>query len=199
MRTKQLLNAGTATAVIFWLSTIIAGFIHGNYNHLTGTISELGALWAKSHIFMTVATALCGISSLLFMVGLYQACKAVNISTLPVYTIISMPVTFFWVAVFSLGNSLHGATGPVFLLLYIGVILSLFLWRGERLRQTRTLSFISLLILLLIFLRFIPSLQNDYPGLIQRFAHLGWSVWFVSLNICFVKLINSKSALKTNN
>jgi hypothetical protein len=45
----------------------------------------------------------------------------------------------------------------------------------------------------LIFLRFIPDLQHNFPGLIQRFFNLGWSVWFVSLSFCFLQLIQRKN------
>jgi len=194
MRTKLLLTAGIIVPIIFWTSTIIGAFIHGNYNHFSNTVSELGAIGTKSQYLMFVATAVCGILSLLFMAGLYQACKELGISMLPIHTIISIPIMFFWVAAFPLGNSLHASTGSIIFLLYIGVIMAIFLWHGTDLLQTRLLSLASLLILLLIFLRLIPSIQNAYPGLIQRIVHFGWSVWFISLTISFTSLLNNKKA-----
>jgi hypothetical membrane protein len=193
MDTKHLLFCGTLAALVFWLSTFIAGFIHGNYNHFTDTVSELGAIGTQSQTFMMLAITACGFLSLLFMVGMYRACIQTGANTLPVYSIISLPVMFFWVSAFPAGTKLHAATGSVILLLYVGVIVSLFVWRGRQFMQMRLLSAISLLMLMLLFLRAVPSIDNSYPGLIQRFAHLGWSVWLVSLNLSFVQLINLKN------
>ena len=44
MKTKNLLYTGSIIPIIFWATTIICGFILGNYNHLSGLVSELGAL-----------------------------------------------------------------------------------------------------------------------------------------------------------
>ena len=73
METKHLLFCGTLTAFVFWVGTLIAGIIHGNYSHFTNTVSELGAIGTKSQTFMMVAVTLCGLLSLLFMVGMYRA------------------------------------------------------------------------------------------------------------------------------
>jgi hypothetical membrane protein len=193
MKTTHLLFTGSLTAIVFWLSTIIAGFIHGNYNHFTNTVSELGALGTQSQTFMMVTITICGLLSLMFMVGLYRACKLLGASTVPVYTVISMPVMFFWVSAFPAGTKLHATLGSVILLLYAGMLIAVFVWRGRQYLQIRVLSAISFLMLAALFLRMVPSIDNTYPGLIQRIAHLGWSVWLVSLNISFVQLLNLKN------
>ena len=192
MKTKHLLFTGSLTAIVFWLSTIIAGFIHGNYNHFSNTVSELGALGTKSQTFMMVTITGCGLLSLMFMVGLYRACKVLGANTLPVYTVISMPIMFFWVSAFPAGTKLHATLGSVILLLYLGMLISVFVWRGSQYLQIRVLSVVSFLMLAALFLRMVPSIDNNYPGLIQRVAHLGWSVWLVSLNVSFVQLLNLK-------
>jgi hypothetical protein len=191
MKTRLLLNLGTATALIFWVGSIVAGIIHGNYNPLDNTISELGALGTKSHLFMTVVMYLDSICGVLFIVGLIMACRQLGLNILPVVTAISMPFTAFWTTYFPLPNPSHGATGPVFFLLYIGIILSFFLWRGEKLKTVRISSAISLLLLLGIFLRF-TSFVYGHEGLIQRFVYAGWSVWCITLNLQFVKMLNEK-------
>jgi hypothetical protein len=92
---------------------------------------------------------------------------------------------------FPSGNKLHSAAGPVFLLLYLGVLLVIILWRGKReFVQIRLLSLLSFAIMLLIFLRFIPAIEDKYTGLIQRFAHVGWSVWFIALSSGLSRLIS---------
>lgn len=195
MNTKNLLNFGTATALTFWLSTLIAGYLHGNYNHISDTISELGALGTKSHVFMTCATYLGAVFGLLFFIGVCRACLQMKLNILPALSTIAIPFTFAWVAFYPSGTELHPVGGNAMFLLYIGVILSLFLWRGDALRTMRIWSFISLVLLLLLFLRFTPLIANR-EGLMQRFAHLGWAVWFVAMNVCFVRLLNKNYTKK---
>jgi hypothetical membrane protein len=197
MNTKQLLNFGTATALTFWLSTFIAGYIHGNYNHISDTISELGALGTKSHTFMTIATWLGAVFGTLFFIGIIRACRQVGVSVIPVLTTIGVPFSFAWVAIFPSGTERHPQGGIAMFLLYIGLILAIIIWRGERMRTIRTWSFISLILMLLLFFRF-TSFIGGHEGLLQRFAHLGWAIWFISLNICFAKLIDDQTKKITN-
>jgi hypothetical membrane protein len=194
MDTKPLLYTGIIIPVIFWLSTIICGFLHGSYSHISGTISELGAIGTKSETLMETFTLFCTVLSVFFMAGLFIACSQLKLNILPVFGVIGFPIMFGWAAIFHSGNPLHSASGPVFLLLYAGALLAVILWRGAEFKQVRMLSLLSLAIMLLIFIRFIPSatIQNNYTGLIQRFAHLGWSVWFISLSVTFNKMLASK-------
>lgn len=192
MNTKFLLAMGTASALLFWIGGTIAGFIHGNYNPVSDTVSELGALWAKSHIFMTVVMYLSGITGILFVIGAVAACRQTGVNYIPVITAISIPFTTIWAAIFPMGTEQHAMTGPVVFIIYFGVIASLFLWRGGRLKTLRIWSAVSLVLLLGIFLRFTPFFPGR-EGLIQRFAHAGWSVWFIAINIQLVKLLNLRS------
>ncbi|AYL93919.1 DUF998 domain-containing protein [Mucilaginibacter celer] len=194
MDTKPLLYTGIIIPVVFWLATIICGLVHGNYSHISGTISELGAIGTKSETLMETFTLLCTVLSVFFMAGLFIACSQLKLNILPVFGVIGFPVMFGWAAIFHSGNPLHSASGPVFLLIYVGALLAAVLWRGVEFKQLRLLSLLSLGIMLLIFIRFIPSasLQNNYTGLIQRFAHAGWSVWFISLSITLNKMLDLK-------
>lgn len=192
MNTKSLLIMGTVSALIFWIGGTIAGFIHGNYNIISDTVSELGALRTKSHVFMTVVMYLSGVTGILFAIGAVKACRQAGISIIPAITTISIPLTTIWAAVFPSGTEQHPMAGPVVFVIYIGVIISLFVWRDEMLKTLWIWSTISLVLLLGIFLRF-TSFFPYHEGLIQRFAHLGWSVWFVAINIELTKLLNLKS------
>ncbi len=190
MQTKRLLNIGILIPMLFWASTIISGFIHGNYNHLSNTVIQLGAIGARSELIMNLFTWLISLLSLFFMAGLWKACRQLNLNVLPIIGVLGFTIMFGWAATFHSGNKLHSAMGPVVLLLDAGTLLVIILWKGEQFRQVRLLSFWSLVIMLLIFLRFIPGFNNRFPGLIQRFAHLGWSVWFIVLCTCLKKAID---------
>ena len=196
MNTKQLLHCGTITALIFWVSTIIAGYLHGNYNHLTDTISELGALATNSKTFMAYALWLGTATGILFAVGAYRACRELGLNIIPVLPIIAVPFSFAWVAIFPSGTNLHPYGGNGMLLLYITIPLSLLVWRGQKLLTMRLWSFISAILLFLLFLRLVPPFRGQYEGLTQRFAHLGWSVWFVAVDLCFTQLLNNKYTQK---
>jgi hypothetical membrane protein len=188
MNTKSLLAMGTVSALIFWLGGTVAGFIHGNYSPISDTVSELGALGTKSHIFMTLVMYLSGITGILFSVGAVMACRQTGINILPAISAVSIPLTTTWAAVFPMGTPQHAMTGPVVFIIYIGVIISLFVWRGKQLKTLYLWSVISLVLLLGIFLRF-TAFFPYHEGLIQRFAHLGWSVWFVAINVQLAKMV----------
>ncbi len=178
-----LLSLGIWIPGLFWAGTIIGGFIHGSYNHFTQVVSEIGAIGTRSEVFMSVLTILLSILSLYFMAGLLFACKRLQLNSLPGYSIFSFTIMFFFTGMFPMGNPLHVVTGPIFLFLNLGTLLAVILWRGPGLKPVRSLSLLSFLLLSLITLKFLVHLQAQYPGLIQRFAHLGWSVWFVGLAI----------------
>lgn len=191
MNTKTLLYTGLVIPVVFWLSTMICGFIHGGYNHLTDTISSLGAVGTQSEPLMATLTMFGALLSIFFTIGVYEACKQLGISTIPVFTLPAFTLMMGWASMFHSGHKLHATASPVFLLLYLGAILVAVLWRGKReLWPIRLASILSLVMMLHIFLRFIPTVQNNYMGLIQRFVHLGWSIWFVVLSTGLSKLIS---------
>jgi hypothetical membrane protein len=191
MNIKTLLYTGILIPIVFWFSTILCGFIHGHYNHLGGTISELGAIGSPSEPLMATLTMFGAILSLFFIMGVYGACKQLGLNITPVFTLPAFTFMMGWAAMFHSGNHLHSASGPVFLLLYLGALLVAILWRGKKeLVSVRLSSLLGLALMLLVFLRFIPAVQNTYPGLIQRFVHLGWSVWFTGLSIGLIRLVS---------
>ena len=192
MNTRPLLNCGIITVLIFWVSTIVAGYLHGHYNHLSDTISELGALGTNSKTFMACALWIGAVTGTLFAVGAYRACSEMGLNIIPVLPVITVPFGFAWVAIFPSGTAMHPYGGNGMLLLLIALPLSLLLWRGPKLLPMRIWSAVSLVLLCLLFLRMVPPFRGQFEGLTQRFAHLGWSVWFVGLNICFGRLLRDK-------
>lgn len=190
MKTKYLLHFGTLTVGTFWLSTFIAGHLHGNYNHISDTVSELGARGSKSQNFMITATWLAAAFGMVFSIGLLRACKRLQANILPALTTFSIPVSFAWVAIFPAGTVRHPQGGVAMFSLYAGMVIAFLLWKGKAFSAIRVWSLISLALMLLLFLRFTAFIEG-HDGLLQRFAHLGWSVWFVSLNISFVKLVDA--------
>ena len=192
--TISLLYLGMITPLLFWLMTITGGFIHGNYNHLHNVVSELGALGTRSEIFMSTTETLISILSFFAVIGYFRASKQIGLNAIPVLTMLSVPVSMFWAAVFPMHHVLHGTLGPIPLLLNIGILLSIFLWRGRNFQTLRLVSFISFLLMMLILLRVIPNLRGQWEGLLQRTFYLGWTIWSIAVSLIFIRMPEVKNS-----
>lgn len=192
--TISLLWLGIITPLLFWLATIAGGYIHGKYNHLHDVVSELGAIGTRSEIFMSTAELLIAILSVFSVIGFFKACRQNGLNVIPVITILILSISMIWAAIFPMHHELHGTLGPIPLILNIGVLLSVFLWREKKFRNLRLVSLVSFLLMSLIILRFIPNLRGNWEGLIQRLFYLGWSVWSVALSLIFIKMPEIKNA-----
>jgi len=188
INTIKLLYLGYSSAILFWIITIVSGFIHGNYNHFKNVISDLGALETKSEIFTSASLILLSVLCILFSIGFYRASRAFKISIIPAILSFSMPVSIFWAAIFPLGNEFHSLTGPLPFLIILGSLLSYLLWKkSQEFSELRLLSIISFFVMLLILLRFIKPFGYQYEGLIQRFFYLGWTIWTLFTSYYFIK------------
>lgn len=181
-----LLACGWIAPLSFWALTIVGGFIHGHYNHLRMVVSELGAINTRSQLLMSIGEVLVAVACLLFSAGIHRASRERGLNVLPALCTLAMPVSMAWAAVFPMHHELHGALGPLPLLLNIGALLAFLLWRKRQAARLRWLSLAAFGLMGLIFLRFVPGLQAHYPGLVQRFYYTGWSVWSVCLGWCFL-------------
>jgi hypothetical membrane protein len=183
---NQLIQFGVVTPLLFWLFTIIAGFIHGNYNHFKNAVSSLGEIGSSSEIIMAFFTVTLGISSMLFSIGFYKASKQHNQNILPAVLSFAMAISFLWAAIFPAGHQLHETLGPLPVLILLGALLVAIFWKNTYPSSNIKLwSVVSLFIMLLFVLRFIPSIQQNYEGAIQRTLYIGWSTWFISLYFYF--------------
>ena len=130
------------------------------------------------------------ILNLAFFVGLYHACKELGVPVAPALIIATFLLSIFYVALFSTPLFLHGVFGAITMLMHLAPLLAFILWRKNK--QLTKLRIYSLVIFVLLAAQgaipFIPGLLTDYQGLVARFFHLGWSVWYVLLSFHFVKL-----------
>ncbi len=185
---NRLIQFGMVTPVLFWVFTIIAGFIHGNYNHFRNAVSNLGEIGANSEIIMAIFTLGIAISCLLFSVGFYKASKEDKQNLLPAILSFAMPISFLWAAVFPEGHQLHGTLGPLPALIILGSLLLAVLWKNNRQSiNIKLWSAVSAVVMLLFVVRFIPAMQQNFEGLIQRTLYTGWSIWLIAISIYFKK------------
>jgi Protein of unknown function (DUF998) len=181
-----LLSCGWMAPLSFWTLTIIGGLIHGHYNHLRMVVSELGAIGARSELFMSGGEVFVGVTCLLLSAGIHRASRERGLTVLPALCTLAMPVSMAWAAVFPMHHELHGALGPLSLLLNVGAFLAFLLWRRPDVGRIRWLSLAAFGLMDLIFLRFVPEIEANYPGLVQRFYYAGWSVWAICLGWGFL-------------
>jgi hypothetical membrane protein len=196
INTIKLLYLGYASALLFWIITILSGFIHGNYNHFKNVISDLGAIESKSEVFTSASLILLSVLCILFSIGFYRASRTFRISVIPAILSFSMPLSVFWAAIFPLGNEFHGLTGPLPFLIILGSLLSYLLWKkSQEFSKLRLLSLISFFVMLLISLRFIKPFGYQYEGLIQRFFYLGWTIWTLVISYYFIKRLQNQELI----
>jgi hypothetical membrane protein len=192
MRTKHWLDVGFAVPVVFFFTTFLCGLVQGRYNHLSRLVSELGTIGTKSQYLFTAGLVLSSFLSVIFIAGLLGACRRLRLSVWPVLPILSFSISMAGAAIFPLPLRMHLIMGsPVFLFL-LSPLLGLLLWpQKHRLPHVVEMSVLSLLIMALGFLAYFPDVLASYPGLKQRFFHVGWSVWFVYLGTAFRQALAS--------
>jgi hypothetical membrane protein len=193
MKRKRLLYLGSGIPFVFFGTTLICGYMQGNYNHFSRMVSELGTIGTKSQFVFMAGLLACSLLSVLFVVGLHKTCRETNLSVIPVALILLYSVSIAGAALFPLPLRLHGILGMPSVLLFLSPLMSLMLWsKGRRLSIVVPMSTLSVLVMSLGFLAFMPGVLAGYPGLKQRFFHVGWSIWFVYLSYAFVKLADRR-------
>lgn len=188
MKNKWLIKSGFLIPIIFWITTLICGFIISDYNHATRMVSELGEVGTETQYIFTVGLVLASIFSIMFIIGLYKTCKQIGLNTIPILILWTFSFTIIGVAIFPYPLKLHGLLGMPSILLLLSPLMSLLLWKSEIISNIKFISLLAFIIMSLGFLVFKPNLLTDYFGLKQRFFHLGWTVWFLYLTTRFVGL-----------
>lgn len=192
-----LLRLGYVITLFFWVLVFMGGIIHGNYNHLTNVISELGAIGTRSEIIISASFMVLAALSALFSLGFYKASKKVGLSSIPAILSFSKPVSLTWAAIFPLGNEFHRLAGPLPLLIVLASLLSFILWKkGKRFFLMRLVSLLSFFIMTLILLRFVQPFGVEYEGLIQRFFYFGWTVWIMTISYLLTNQIEALNEKK---
>lgn len=186
IQTKYLLHLGLGIPVLFWFVFIVGGFVHGGYSHVSDVVSELGALGTKSEVLMSVSELCLAGLVILFFIGLRRELKSTRRSIIPVIPVLFLGFALIGVAFFPLNNYLHPLVGNLSLPLFFAPIISLIAWRKSDLtKHYLLLTRISIFVTLCFGLRFIPNINQEFEGVIQRIFYLGWNIWFVALWFLF--------------
>lgn len=202
MNKKNWIYLGYVIPSIFWSTTIICGLMTENYNHLSNLVSELGAIGTRTQYIFTTGLVISSILSVLFIIGLNKIAKEMELRTIPILLILTFSFSIFGAAIFPLPLNLHGILGSPSMLLPLSPLLSLVLWKEDKIPGIKIVSAIVLTIMLLGFMTLIPNVMDNYFGLKQRFFHIGWTLWFIYLSQRFLamdKKIFGKESSPTNN
>ena len=187
--TDLLLHLGRWIPLVFLTTTVICGFMLGNYNHLSRMVSDLGAIGTPSRFYFSAGLLACSVMSALFIVGLCRVCAALRISRLPALLLLAYTISIAGAGVFPLPLRMHLLMGMPSVLLILSPLLSLALWRGRsRLPGIEGASMACLVVMALGFLAFLRGVLPDLVGLKQRFFHLGWCMWFLYLSYRFARV-----------
>ncbi len=192
MNKRYLLALGSVIPVIFWGTLTVCGYVMGDYNHLTRLVSELGAMGTRTQYLFTAGLLACAVLSVLFVLGLSKECKKRGISTIPALLILFFSISIGGAAIFPLPLRLHLWAGRPSIMLFLSPLAALVLWRKEKAPGDMWFwAIVSLAVMLLGFLAFMPDVLGAYPGLKQRFFHVGWSLWFIGLSRAFLRVQKS--------
>jgi len=186
------LYLGIIIVAVFWLTTVVCGFVHGTYNHFSMLVSELGAIGTKSQYVFSAGLIVCSVLSVIFIIELCRICRKKRMSIIPVLLILLYSISILGVAIFPLPHRFHLMAGSPSFFLVFSPVLAMILWR-KKLSSIIPFSILCMLIMLLGVLTFFPEIMSNFTGLKQRFFHTGYSLWFIYLSYAFVRLSKNNS------
>lgn len=186
---RLLLTVGIVCPLLFWTITLVCGTVHGDYNPVSGTISELGALGTRSQNLFSTLIILMSVLGLGFCLGLYRVCSERKLSLLPLIPVIIFFLGNIGVALYPQGTSMHPVAGETTIVVALSPLLALLSWRTIVQPYLSAFAFIIFITsLALVLAGILPdSFIQSHAGLLQRVFHAGWTCWFIILSIQFNK------------
>ena len=190
-RSEHILWAGLTSAILFWVGSIIAGFLYGNHDPIKDELTQLDAFYSRSGTFMAGVQLIVAMLMAPFLIELYKSCKRLEVRFLPILSLVFVLVSLLGASLFPFPNVHYALFSNVILLTAVGPLLAVFVWRGARLSKLRGLSAICLLLMVIstgfVFSRAtIPEFVHTYWGMIQRLLYAGWTMWLAVLSLYFV-------------
>jgi CubicO group peptidase (beta-lactamase class C family) len=192
---KNKLRLGLIIALLFWVGSIISGILFYNYNPVRDGITILDSFYSNSGTFMASIQLIVALLFLPFFNSIYKSCKQQNFNIIPLIPLAFIPIYMIGVSLFPFPNRYHSVFANSILLTILSPMLSILLWRSERLVKIRRLSFISFFLIILsigfiISRATFPEFVHTNWGIIQRLLFLGWTSWVAFLSLCFIEKLN---------
>ena len=187
---SSILLAGQYIAGFYWIGLLIAGYLYGDYHHVSDDITLLDSFYSGSGTLISGIKLVVALFIIPFTWELYKNGKRLKINVLPILPLVFIALSMLGTTLFPSPNALYEVFANILVLSTLGPLLTVFIWRDEELSRIRWLSALSLFLMVvalgLIFSRTsIPAFVHAYWGLIQRTLLLGWTLWFVFLSLFF--------------
>lgn len=191
----ELKLLGAATPAVFWITTILCGFILPDYNHASRLVSELGALGTPTRFIFSAGLVACALLSAWFVTRLAGACRDRGLAQLPALVLLTHSLSLAGAGLFPLPLRAHLYLGMPSILILLSPPLALLMWRGAgRPNAIRWYAALSLCLMAGGLTAWFPHFLPELPGLKQRLFHAGWSLWFVGLGRGFGAATEEKAA-----
>ena len=194
MNSSWQIKLGVIIPVIFWLNTLICGFLTDNYNHATKMVSELGELGTNTQYLFTFGMVITALLSIVFIFRLIKICRRNNLNKIPVLLLFTFTFSIFGAGIFPYPLPLHGTLGKPSIFLIFSPLLALIFWKPYLPDSSKIYLWLSLIFFALGFSVFFPNILREFIGIKQRFFHLGWTIFFISLSYTFSR-INLRSSV----
>lgn len=197
---KVYISLGIAIPLIYWLSTLVAGYLYGNYDHLKEPPYMLHSFYSRSGNFMSAIKLLISVLLGCFLIYAAKICKKANISVLPLIPHIGILVSMTGIVLCPEPHALQPLFGNLILPAILSPLLAIVCWRKQSLihiRWSSALSFLLMLTPMLLILQrpAFPDLVYNYFGLLISFFYLGWSVWIIAFSHSLIRAIEAKKVV----
>lgn len=181
----MFIATGYLIPIVFWLTTLICGWLWDDYDHLRNMVSELGTLGSETQYIFSAGLVLSALLSIPFIIGLLHSCKKKNINRIPIIIMLTYSFSILGAGLFPYPLHWHGILGAPSVVLFLSPFLALILWKEKVFPNFKKLAIASFLLFMMGFLVFSPDILSEYFGLKQLFFHMGWSLWFFGLSYGF--------------
>ncbi|MFP2996849.1 serine hydrolase [Spongiivirga sp. MCCC 1A20706] len=190
--TKNLLYLGYIIVLLYWIGVFISGYLNGNHNFIKDGITSLDAFYSSSGTFMAGIQTAIAFILLPFIYSIYQSCVQLKVNILPLIPLCFIPISLLGSSLFPFPNQFYQIFTNAILLITLGPLLAILIWRKSELSKLRRHSFvcfaIMLLSILLVIIRpSIPEFVHNYWGLVQGALYVGWTLWLYFLSTYFLK------------
>lgn len=196
VKIENLGYLGYGIVILFWVGTFIAGHLYGSYSFIKDGVTNLDSFYSGSGTFMSGTQITIGLLLLPYIHGILKNFRRLGFSMLPLVPLGILPISLIGSSLFPFPDALYQIFINAILIVMIGPLLALLLWRKKELSKLRVYSALCLIFMLISMLLVIqrpsiPEFVHNYWGLIQRSFYLGWTLWLCFISAHVLKLVPS--------
>lgn len=199
LNAAQGLILGPWIVGLFWITSLVGGWVHGHHDMVSNAITELSEFYSKSGDVTSFLHLIITVVFVPYLISLYQSCKVLKLSFIPIVPLLAFPISLCGSILFPIPHNLHMIFANAILLIIFGPLLVLGFWRKKELSRLRQYAYLSLILMLssvvLVLSRStLPEFVHQYWGLIQRLLYLGGTLWILWLSMEFRLRSNRESS-----